>query len=153
MKWWETEDVTAHTGKPGIESQITLVQGDLNMDENTVVNEDVVEEGVVLDAVADTSIAAEIQSMIDNLVAAKDCAVKFEGGIDSQIGLKKTAIELRKFLMSTRQNSARVYADVLDVKEALLETVGDVKVDSTKSKLEAKLADIQAKLEALNAGK
>jgi len=96
-----------------------------------------------------TGLADDINCEIESLVAARDLAVTFEGGLDTQAAINKHAIELRGILFASKKNCHGLYAETLNIKATLLESIGDVQKASKKEALVAKIAKMEADLAEL----
>jgi len=114
------------------------------MNEENEVNETVETEAV--EAIEYTGIAAAVNAEIEQLTDVLTEAVNLESGLDTQAAIKKSALELRKGLLSVSKTLHAMRSDVMDVKESLLESVGEVQSTKKKEALLAKKQEIEEAL-------
>ena len=94
-----------------------------------------------------TGIAKAIDGQISLLTQARDVASKLVGGVlDTQIGIRKTSVELRDSLIFTSRELHKLYASVLSLRSELLFNVDEVAVVNKKAAMYKKIAEMEKAL-------
>ena len=96
-----------------------------------------------------TGLSFKLNQKVNALKEARDLAVILESGLDTQVKIRKTSVELRDSLIAAFHELHAVYANVLVVRENLLDSVGEVAAENKKSALAAKIAADQISLAAM----
>jgi len=105
-------------------------------------NEEVVE-------VTLSGLAAKINTEVLALTEACCIAIKLEGGLDTAAGIRKESVSLRTALMDAKDACHKLYQETLVVRDGLIGGVAVVKASNAKDALKAKIAEDQAKLDAM----
>jgi len=106
-------------------------------------------EEVVVEAEALTGLAGAIDAEIQNLIVAKDLAVKLESGLTAKAELNRTAVAMRAILMQSKKSVHKLFQRALEEKKGLVGSISEVQKAAAKAKIEAKLKELGDKLAAL----
>lgn len=94
-------------------------------------------------------VAGSINDVIVALEAARNCAVKFEGGLDTKAAIKDASVCIRNILIGASKDLRAEFGAVLGVRDELLESVADVQKDAKIAALKKKMQEDAAALAAL----
>lgn len=119
----------------------------------TEVNEVTVEEVTFTATAGDdkfTGFAEELNDLVTQVVIARDAAVELVSGLAKKSDINKAALTCRNALQVLKESAFAYRKTVTEIKEDLLENVGEVQAAAKKEALleqQRKIAEQLAKLE------